>query len=153
MKSVLFVCTGNICRSPTAEAVFRHIMKAQGQQDGFLCESAGTHGYHIGEPPDSRAIEIARENGVDMSDMLARDVVKGDFERFDYIIAMDSGHLRWLESRAGNAAGNIRLLLEDVARYGTLDVPDPYYGTMDDFRKTFDLINRGVTDFFEDIAS
>ncbi|MDH5721884.1 MAG: low molecular weight phosphotyrosine protein phosphatase [Alphaproteobacteria bacterium] len=151
MGSVLFVCTGNICRSPTAEAVFRHYSQSQEGVAGFACESAGTHGYHIGEPPDSRAVKIAAEYGIDMSDMLARDVVDSDFKRFDYIIAMDRGHLKWLESRAKNSKALIRLLLDDVSQYGTLDVPDPYYGGLDDFRKTFGLIQDGVQNFLKNI--
>jgi len=152
MKSVLFVCTGNICRSPTAEAVFRHCIQSQGRAAYFMCESAGTHGYHVGEPPDSRAIKIAAEYGIDMSDMLARDVLDSDFKRFDYLVAMDRGHLRWLESRAEGSKANIRLLLDDASKYGTLDVPDPYYGTLEDFRKTFDLVLGGVQGFLKKIT-
>lgn len=151
MKSVLFVCTGNICRSPTAEAVFRQVVARSRRDTDFNCESAGTHGYHVGERPDSRSIEVAEENGIDMFGLLARDVVDSDFKRFDYIIAMDRGHLRWLEGRAGDCSSDIRLLLEDASKYGTLDVPDPYYGTLEDFRKTFGLIQEGVQNFLHKI--
>jgi len=132
--AVLFVCTGNICRSPTAEAVFRHHARAQGVEGNFVIDSAGTHGYHIGDPPDPRAISTALARGVDMRGLRARKVDAQDFQRFDYVIAMDAGHYRVLSAdRQGNA--EIMMFLQDGG-----DVPDPYYGTLDDFENVYDIV-------------
>lgn len=97
MIRVLFVCTGNICRSPTAEAVFRHAVRQAGLNDVVTCDSAGTHDYHIGEPPDERAQRTALKRGYDMSDLRARQITASDFEAFDHILAMDRHNLAALE--------------------------------------------------------
>lgn len=132
---VLFVCTGNICRSPTAEAVFRHKVRAAGLEHHFLIDSAGTHGYHIGDPPDPRAIATALAHGVDMRDLRARKVAPDDFEIFDYIYAMDGGHHGILSRFSGR--GSLSLFME-----GGEDVPDPYYGSQKDFDHVFDMVDR-----------
>jgi protein-tyrosine phosphatase len=138
---VLFVCTGNICRSPTAEAVFRHKVLQAGLGTRFHIDSAGTHGYHIGDPPDPRTICTALRRGVDMRDLRARKVDAEDFARFQQIYAMDSGHYDLL-SRLIPAVYSSRLKLfvpeEDVA--------DPYYGAIQGFEEVYDVIEKGVED-------
>ncbi len=131
---VLFVCTGNICRSPTAEAVFRHKVRLAGLETRFLIDSAGTHGYHTGDPPDPRAIATALERGVDMRDLRARKVETQDFDRFNHIYAMDRGHYAMLDRLGG--AGPLSMFLEENA-----DVPDPYYGGQKDFDRVFALVD------------
>lgn len=133
---VLFVCTGNICRSPTAEAVFRHKVREAGLESRFRIDSAGTHGYHVGDPPDHRSIATALAMGVDMRDLRARKVSASDFNEFDYILAMDSGHFSHL-SRFDNADGRLFMYLTETDRR---DMPDPYYGS----QKDFDLVLRLV---------
>jgi protein-tyrosine phosphatase len=134
---VLFVCTGNICRSPTAEAVFRHKVREAGLESRFLIDSAGTQGYHIGDPPDERAIATALVRGVDMRDLRARKVEAADFTRFHTILAMDSGHYDLLSRFKDQPLDGLELFL------GQGDVPDPYYGTQKGFDDVYDLIERG----------
>lgn len=133
---VLFVCTGNICRSPTAEAVFRHRVRELGLESFFMIDSAGTHGYHVGEPPDERSIATALAGGVDMRDLRARKVCEADFSQFDYIFAMDSGHFDYLR-RYDGAEGHLNMYLTDPA---CRDMPDPYYGSRRDFDHVFRLV-------------
>jgi protein-tyrosine phosphatase len=127
---VLFVCMGNICRSPTAEGVMRSLVREAGLEDRIEIDSAGTGGWHAGEPPDRRATEAARRRGVTLAGA-ARQVVHEDFERFDLLVAMDRENLRGLLAVAPDeeAAAKVRLLREfDLEADGDLDVPDPYYG-------------------------
>ncbi len=131
---VLFVCTGNICRSPTADAVFRHQVTAAGLSHRFLVDSAGTHGYHTGEPPDPRAIATALAKGVDMRDLRARKVEAGDYEVFDYMLAMDRSHHELLGRRSGQAA---------LDMFMATDVPDPYYGGQADFDLVYRMVDEG----------
>lgn len=134
---VLFVCTGNICRSPTAHAVFEQMVDKAGLGNAFIVQSAGTHGYHVGQPPDDRAIKTAKSHGVDMNHLRARRVEQVDFQTFDYIYAMDAGHYNLLKEW-DNRNNKARLLM-----FGIDDVADPYYGTMDDFGAVFCVIERG----------
>jgi protein-tyrosine phosphatase len=135
---ILFVCTGNICRSPTAEAVFRHQVLEAGLDGRFQIDSAGTHGYHIGDPPDSRAIATALQRGVDMRGLKARKVRPDDFRAFHHVYAMDRGHHGLLMAFAPLPPfGELSLFLENT------DVPDPYYGTSKDFEDVYDLIEKG----------
>lgn len=147
MVSVLFVCTGNICRSPTAEAVFRHRARQYGL-DNIIYDSAGMHGYHVGEVPDERAIATAEKNGVDMSGIYARKFEWDDFLRFDYILAMDRGHESEINAiRPDNTLAVIGRLLDFDAEYRGQDVPDPYYGSSKDFDRAYYLIERGIDSF------
>lgn len=143
--SFLFVCTGNICRSPTAEAVFRSKIKGLCPDYRGEIDSAGIEGYHIGEPPDARTREIAAQNGVDMKDLRARRVSRADFETYDYIYAMDRGHFRALKAmqREGDRAQvEMYLAAHPLAAGG--DVPDPYYGSRQDFIDVFELVDEGA---------
>jgi protein-tyrosine phosphatase len=138
---VLFVCTGNICRSPTAEGVFRHLVSRAGLEGAFHIESAGTEDYHEGEPPDHRTVKCALEKGVDLSRQRARQVKPADFTGFDYIYAMDSGHYRILTKRAPKTAQEkITMFRADGA-----DVPDPWYGTEADFENVYALVHENAT--------
>lgn len=140
---MLFVCTGNICRSPTAEGVLRHQAKLAGLADRLSIDSAGTHGYHIGEPPDKRSIAAARQRGVDLSALRARKVKKKDFEEFDYVIALDRGHFDLL--RADCPRSHVKRLSLFLSHLGEdlHDVPDPYYGNAQGFEDVLDMIERG----------
>ncbi len=143
--NILFVCTGNICRSPTAEAIMRERAASLGLD--WRIDSAGTHGYHIGDPPDSRAIRMAAYKGVDMADLRARQVTAADFDTFDWLFAMDRGHADILMRQCPPMRrAKIRLFLEDAGIPGPsgFDVPDPYYGALEGFESVFDLIDRGV---------
>jgi len=147
---VLFVCTGNICRSPTAEAIFRKLVADAGMSQAIVVDSAGTHGYHIGEPPDPRAQESAAERGYDLSGLRARTVDPSDFERFDLIVAMDREHFGNLERMAAPAASHKLKLMMSYARASEeKDVPDPYYGGPQDFERVLDMLEdagRGLLD-------
>lgn len=144
---VLFVCTGNICRSPTAEAVFRHKVREAGLEPHFRIDSAGTHGYHIGDPPDPRSIATALGKGVDMRDLRARKVEKADFTSFDYILAMDAGHFTHLERFGGE--GRLAMYMTDP---GYRDVPDPYYGGQKDFDLVFRLVEQETSRLLKRLA-
>jgi protein-tyrosine phosphatase len=139
-RRLLFVCTGNICRSPLAEAIFRHQAEQAGRAADFEVDSAGTHGWHEGERADARARRVAQRRGVAVSS-IARELEPRDFERFDLILAMDRGHLRQLQSRCpAPLRGRIRLMREWGEPPGG-DVPDPYYSGEEAFEEVFDLLD------------
>lgn len=141
--SVVFVCMGNICRSPTAEAVFRQYVENAGFAGRILIDSAGTHDYHIGEPPDLRARQAACQRGYDMGGLRGRQVEEGDFQRFDYVLAMDKANLSILQHRAppdGNA--QVRLFLDYARHHAGREVPDPYYGGADGFERVLDMVEN-----------
>lgn len=139
---VLMVCSGNICRSPTAEGVLRHLIEHEGLAGRVGVDSAGTHGFHTKDPPDPRAQALARQRGYDLSRLRARSVVGEDFTRFQRILAMDEGHLDWLNEHAPpDARARVELLMTHARRHrGIAEVPDPYYGSPRDFERAFDLI-------------
>lgn len=145
--AVLFVCMGNICRSPTAEGVFRHHVDAAGLSENIEIDSAGTHAYHVGEPPDRRARAAAERRGMSLDGIRARRVSTTDFERFDYIIAMDEDNLYRLREEAPDEhRAELRLFLEFSAGVET-EVPDPYYGGTAGFERVLDLVedaSRGL---------
>lgn len=145
---VLFVCMGNICRSPTAEAVFRHKARAAGLLDRLRIDSAGTHNYHPGEPPDARSQAYARERGYDLSALRARHLRGDDFARFDQIVVMDDLNYSTVIARAAKEERpRVHRLLDfaaDPAIRALREVPDPYYGDAQDFRHVLDLVEHGA---------
>ncbi|KIL97052.1 Low molecular weight protein tyrosine phosphatase [Paramagnetospirillum magnetotacticum MS-1] len=144
MVKVLFVCTGNICRSPTADGVLRTMVASEGLSGQVVVDSAGTHAYHVGEPPDRRSTEAARRRGFDLKDLRARQLKKSDFDEFDLLLAMDRGHLD-IMSRAcpPDRRDRLALFLSFAPHLGIEDVPDPYYGQGDGFERVLDMIEAG----------
>jgi len=150
MVTVLFVCLGNICRSPLAEGVFKNVVRNRGLSHQITCDSAGTSSWHVGEIPDPRSIEIASDNGIDL-DHYGRQVDQGDFSRFDYIIAMDENNrfdLEAVERRSGGKAKLIKMMDFDDNRSGK-DVPDPYYGGQGGFQRVFDMLEESCNNFVD----
>jgi protein-tyrosine phosphatase len=141
VPSVLVVCTGNICRSPTAHGVLRDLVREAGLHGAVRVDSAGTHDYHAGEPPDERAQAHALRRGYDLSGLRARQIEDADFEHFDLLLAMDRGHLRMLERQCPSEHRHkLRLFMEFAATASTREVPDPYYGGPDGFEQVLDLV-------------
>jgi len=142
---ILFVCLGNICRSPTAEAVVRAIAAREAPELTLEVDSAGTADYHVGQPPDPRARAAAARRGYDLSALRARVVEPADFERFDLILAMDRENLRALRRRAPRQAHErLRLFLEFASESDPQDIPDPYYGGPNGFEEVLDLIEEAA---------
>jgi protein-tyrosine phosphatase len=151
---ILFVCMGNICRSPSAEGVFRSLLSARAPQLAVEVDSAGTHDYHVGEPPDDRAIAAARRRGIDLSSLRARTVQAGDFDYYDLILAMDEQNLRELRRRAPAARHDrIRLMMEFVPASAVRAVPDPYYGGAQGFEQVLDLLEEAAEGLLSEILS
>ncbi|MGZ3158562.1 MAG: low molecular weight protein-tyrosine-phosphatase [Burkholderiaceae bacterium] len=144
-RSVLFVCMGNICRSPTAESVFRKRVEEAGLTNAIHIDSAGTHGYHVGDPPDVRSQQFAENRGYDLSSQRARKVHADDFEKFDYLLAMDHDNLALLKAACPpQFAHKLALFMQFSGKHQSEVVPDPYYGG----GKGFDL----VLDYIEDAS-
>jgi protein-tyrosine phosphatase len=142
---ILFVCLGNICRSPTAEGVLRALAAREAPELSIEVDSAGTAAYHVGEPPDPRTREAAARRGYDLAALRARIVEPGDFERFDLILAMDRENLQVLQRRApGSARERLRLFLEFSPEPGPSEVPDPYYGGPNGFEEVLDLVEAAA---------
>ena len=140
---VLFVCLGNICRSPTAEGVFRAAVVRAGLDARIRVDSAGTGDWHVGRAPDRRAVEAARLRGYDLTGLRARQVRRSDFAHFDWILAMDRANLAALEAlRPPSYAGHLGLFLDVAPALGVAEVPDPYYGGAPDFVRMLDLIEQ-----------
>ncbi len=151
---ILFVCLGNICRSPTAEAVFRALAAREAPDVEVSTDSAGTAGYHVGSAPDARAQEAARRRGYDMSGRRARMVEPRDFERFDLILAMDRSNWSALRQAAPRAARErVRLFLEYAPDLEVLEVPDPYYGGPNGFEEVLDLIEAASRGLLQDLRN
>lgn len=145
MKRILFVCTGNICRSPTADGVARHMAAQQGLANRFEFDSAGTHAYHSGEAPDPRAQKAAYSRGYDLSYLRARPVLPEDFELFDLILAMDKGHMTWLRRECPrHLHPRLEMFLDYSASHLGKDVPDPYYGTPAEFEFVLNLCEEAI---------
>jgi protein-tyrosine phosphatase len=140
MIKVLFVCMGNICRSPTAEGVFRHQVAAAGLSDRIVIDSAGTHDYHIGEPPDRRSQKAALRRSYDLSGLRGRLVVPVDFHEFDYILAMDRENLANLQQICpAQHLHKLNLFMEFSRKFVQREVPDPYYGGEQGFENVLDM--------------
>ena len=143
MKSILFVCLGNICRSPTAKAVFDYKLTRAGIT--LQTDSAGTGEWHVGKPPDPRSQAFARDWGVDMSGQRARQVDPGDFRRFEWIYAMDRSNLEDLRRMAPrDGLARVELLMSLAPDYGLEEVPDPYYGGEEGFRRVIDMLETAA---------
>lgn len=152
MVNILFVCMGNICRSPTAEGVFNQLITESGFADKIGIDSAGTHAYHTGEAPDSRAQQSALARGIDISQLRARKATKKDFEQFDYVIAMDYDNLSHLESICPEEhITKLSLFLEYGSQSDVKEVPDPYYGGPLGFERVLDLVEDASKGLLEAI--
>ena len=150
---VLFVCMGNICRSPTAEALFRHAVENRGLSDHIQIESAGTDAWHVGEAPDERSQMEALKHGIDMSGQTARKVNARDYHHFDYILAMDDDNLARLVNECPDRhRPKVRLFTEFAPQLGEPIVPDPYYGSGDGFARVFRICQAGSEGLLNTIA-
>lgn len=154
MKRILFVCTGNICRSPTAEAVARHFISTGGLEGRIEVDSAGTQGYHVGEAPDPRTRKAAQLRGYDLSALRARKLDPFDFQRFDLLLAMDRGHLETMRRLCPEVYRPRLGLFMEYARNSEYDeVPDPYYGGPRGFDVVLDMCEDGVKGLLETVTA
>lgn len=152
MVKVLFVCMGNICRSPTAHGVFRDLVAKQQLAETISIDSAGTHAYHVGNRPDRRARETAQQRGVDLSDLEARQVEKGDFDEFDYVVAMDQDNYMSLsEICPDQHVDKIHMFMDFAPQMRTREVPDPYYGGPAGFERVYDLVEAAAQGLLSEI--
>ena len=152
MVKVLFVCMGNICRSPTAHGVFRAMVESEGLAGQIEIDSAGTHAYHVGSAPDKRAAATAKTRGFDLSDLVARRVDVADFELFDYVLAMDQENFLALsEICPREHLEKIQLFMDFAPEMRTREVPDPYYGGPSGFERVFDLVETASRALLNDI--
>jgi protein-tyrosine phosphatase len=150
---VLFVCLGNICRSPTAHGVMLQRLATRQLGGRVAVDSCGTGAWHAGEPPDRRATAAARNRGYDLAGLRARQLVQEDFDRFDYILAMDRANLSELRALCPPGfSGHLGLFLEFAANTGVEEVPDPYYGAGDGFARVLDLIEQACDGLLEGLA-
>jgi len=151
---ILFVCMGNICRSPTAEGVFRHQVSEAGQADKIIIDSAGTHAYHIGSSPDRRAQQAALQRGYDLSSLSGRQVGAGDFHEFDYILAMDRDNLANLfQVCPPQEQHKLKLFMEFSRGFSEREVPDPYYGGNQGFENVLNMVEDAASGLLEEIMA
>lgn len=150
---VVFVCLGNICRSPMAEGIFQHLVKEAGLKDRFEIDSAGTSGYHDGELADPRMRHTAERHGMKLTSR-SRKFIREDFERFDYIIAMDRSNHRDIEALRDGSEGDgvVHLMRDFDPEPDSLDVPDPYYGGEDGFEKVYRILRRSCETFLSKLT-
>jgi protein-tyrosine phosphatase len=154
MVKILFVCLGNICRSPMAEGVFRHQVQAAGLADRVYIDSAGTHAYHIDEPPDPRAQAAAAQYGADIGGLRGRQVTMRDIEEYHYVLAMDRENLANLRNLASaEYHDKIRLFLDYAANSPEEEVPDPYFGGISGFHRVLDLIDAAAAGLLADVCA
>ncbi len=154
MVKVLFVCLGNICRSPTAEGVFRKYVEEAGLANRIYIDSAGTHAYHVGEPPDTRAQQTAANRGIDLSTLRGRRATSQDLEEFDYVLAMDLENLHNLHAIAEeHQQERIKLLLDYAKNLEEREVPDPYFGGPSGFDQVLDMIEEAAVELLANIKS
>jgi len=150
--SVLFVCMGNICRSPTAHGVFLDLVDKEGLSELITVDSAGTHAYHVQEPPDHRSQAAALKRDVDLSTLRARKAIEDDFYSFDYVLAMDESNYGDLSSIAPSEhRDKLKLFLDYAPQLGVKEVPDPYYGGKNGFEKVLDLIEVASQGLLDDL--
>ena len=150
--NVLFVCMGNICRSPLAHGLFEDLVKKEGLSERILVDSAGTHAYHVGEAPDPRSQQTAMSHGIDLSHQRARRVDHPDFEKFDYILVMDRDNYRNLiNSSPTEHHHKIRMFMGFAPQRREEEVPDPYYGGPDGFERVYEMVEAAATGLMEDI--
>ncbi len=149
--SVLFVCMGNICRSPTAEGVFKLMVQQAGLADRVFVDSAGTHDYHVGSPPDRRSQAAAHRRGYDLSALRARKFDREDCRTFDYVLVMDRGNYNRALQICGGSPENVRLLMEFASGRPEREVPDPYAGGVDGFEHVLDLIEEACRGLLVDV--
>ena len=150
---VLFVCMGNICRSPTAHGVFQALVDEHGLGDSILVESAGTHSYHVGNPPDARSQATARQRGVDLSGLRARRFVSADFTEYDYLLGMDQANIADMGAiKPEGASARLQLMLEYSQQFSQLEVPDPYFGD-DGFELVFEMIDDAALGLLRQIRN
>ena len=150
--SILFICLGNICRSPLAEGVMRAVVQERFPQREFLIDSAGTNGYHTGEAPDERSVAVARQNGIDISKQRCRQLSDEDFSRFDLILGMDQNNLMTINRLAPCGSPAVTGLFTAVARDGLdghaadrgEEIPDPYYGDIEDFERVYEMVREAA---------
>lgn len=152
--SVLFVCMGNICRSPTAEGVFRHLVRQENLESIIQTDSAGTHAYHIGNPPDARALTTAERRGIELQDLRARRVLAEDFDLFDYVLAMDRENYAILSELCPPGSENrLRMFMEFAPHLAIEEVPDPYYGGASGFERVFDMVEEAARGLLDEIRT
>ncbi|MBE0616104.1 MAG: low molecular weight phosphotyrosine protein phosphatase [Burkholderiales bacterium] len=150
--AILFCCTGNICRSPTAEGVFAKKISDAGLTDSILIDSAGTHGYHVGEPPDLRSQHAAKARGYDISAQRARRVTRDDFDRFNRVLAMDDDNLRFLTMLCPpSSAHKLKMMMEYSGRYSEREVPDPYSGGPEGFELVLEMLEDAAEGLLQSI--
>lgn len=154
MINILFVCMGNICRSPSAEGFFATALQKSTCKEQVSIDSAGTHGYHVGQTPDSRAVATAAQFGVDISQLRARKVEVSDFNEFDLIIAMDRNNIEDLQRiRPADSKASLKMMMQYHPEAQPLEVPDPYYGDMDGFTYMCQLLESATLGLLKDIET
>ena len=155
MPSVLFVCLGNICRSPLAEGLFRHHVERRGLGDRFVIDSAGTGNWHVGSLPHVESRRVARDRGLDISTQRARQIIPADLTTFDWVVAMDSTNHRDILSLPGAEGRSARVLrlLDVLASQVSKDVPDPYFGGPEGFDSVYDLLDEACAAFLDHVLA
>lgn len=152
MVRVLFVCLGNICRSPLAQGVFEELVRREGLADEVFVDSAGTGAWHVGDPPDERATESARRRGLDISAQKARRISPEDFDSFDYILTMDEENYRKVSS-LGSGRAEVRPFLDYAKDSSETEVPDPYFGGERGFERVLDLVEEAAAGLLAEIVT
>ena len=154
MVAVLFVCTGNICRSPSAHGVFLKMLADRGLTEQITVDSAGTHAYHVGEPPDERSAATALRRGYDLSALRARKVAQSDFQAFDFILTMDDGHYNMLRAACPpEYRDRIQRFMDYAEGFSETEMPDPYYGGAQGFDRVLDMVESGCDGLLQHVMT
>jgi protein-tyrosine phosphatase len=152
MINILFVCMGNICRSPSAEGFFARVLEQSAYKDLVSCDSAGTHSYHVGHAPDSRAVDTATNFGVDIADLRARKVSISDFHNYDLIVAMDRSNFADLQAiQPADSNASLKMMMKYHPEGRPEEVPDPYYGGIDGFTYMCELLESATAGLLKDV--